>query len=170
MNSGGTPTAAGWSTFASRPLTPAAVSTATWPSPRCSRSSVAACHSTPNGSSGQAGRRWRRTAPGPPAAPTRRPGEPARRRRRRRRRRRATAAARRPSRRRALEGGVGRGEGPGVGERPGDPRRGEVVEQRRHDAGPDGAERRGPPGEVAHPEALVAGVAAGRRPAPGRSR
>ncbi len=49
---------------------------------------------------------------------------------------------------------LGRGERPGVGERPRHHRRGEVVERGAHDLGPDGAQRGGSAGEVAHPEAL----------------
>ena len=115
----------------------------------------------PTGRRATATRCWRRTAPGLPMAPTRRRAEPARRRRRRRRRRetRRSAATEPSSARRQRR--FGRGKAPGVGQRPGDPRRGEVVEQRRHDLRPDGAERRRPPGEVAHPETLVAGVAEG---------
>ena len=59
------------------------------------------------------------------------------------------------------KGGLRRREVPRVGQRSGNARRGEVVEQRGHHLGPDRSEWSGPPGEVAHPEALVAGLTQG---------
>ncbi len=64
---------------ASRPLRSACSSAAMWPSPRCSRSSVAACHRSSSGSLGPAaGRRARRRAGAPRGSARRTPRAAAR--------------------------------------------------------------------------------------------
>ena len=162
-------------TWASRPATPAAISAATWPSPRCSRRSVAACQSDAERilrprERGVGGEQWstvERRRPAPRVRPVRRPSArsdsmsaPSNARR---------SAAVDPAAR-ASSATSGGAIGPGVRHRLRHTPSGEVVEGCGNELRPDGAERCRPLGEVAHPVPAVSGRCQRRRPVPGRSR
>ena len=141
---------------ASRPLRSACSSAAMCPSPRCSRSSVAACQRSSSGSPGQP----RSACPAYSGRPSgvsashasrSSPASSAN-----------SAESMRLVAEQAGERGAGDvpaglddllrgGQGPRAGDHVRHERRREVVEGRRHHPGPDGAHRRGPPGEVGHP-------------------